>query len=124
MNEPKAVSIKKDGSASIAVGVGAVVLTDAIRLGGVNNFALEYKVSCTGTPNIKIEVMQCSDGVNFYVPDNMADVVTALADKDYHGAMIAPICVPWIRFRITEVTGIVTDSVMTINLSLQSKFPA
>jgi hypothetical protein len=99
-------------------------------MSNVDTFAVVYKVANTGVPNIKIEMEQAivlptTEGAadtNYVVPETVADVVTALADNLVHIKALGPVCVRYIRFKITEVTGIVADSVLTMNFSAQNRF--
>ncbi|MFA5165611.1 MAG: hypothetical protein WC481_08650 [Candidatus Omnitrophota bacterium] len=131
MNAPTIISVLTAAeSASIAVGAGLTVYTKAIDLSNVDQFALSYKVACTGVPNIKIEMEQSvvkptTEGAadaNFVVPETIADVDASLTDEDVHIKALSPVCVQFIRFKITEVTGVVADSVLTMNLSVQNRF--
>jgi hypothetical protein len=87
-------------------------------------FALEYQADCTGTPSAKIEMQQSSDNTNWYVPDNTADINSALADKNLHGVKLGPIPVRYMRLKVTELGGIITDLVVTFRLSVQKRFAA
>lgn len=131
MNSPTPSSITlASGSAALAVGAGATIYTKAIEMSNVDTFAVVYKVANTGVPNIKIEMEQAivlptTEGAadtNYVVPETVADVVTALADNLVHIKALGPVCVRYIRFKITEVTGIVADSVLTMNFSAQNRF--
>jgi len=110
------------GTDTVAVGKSAIAYSKSFRLIDLDSFALEYAVACTGTPNIKIELEQCTDDTNFYIPNTLAPVIDAVIDTIYHGAQLAPITVEYARFKITEVTGVVDDSVVTLNLVAQKRF--
>jgi hypothetical protein len=131
MNAPTVIAVQTAaGSASLAVGAGATIYTKAIEMANLDTFAVTYKVVNTGVPNIKIEMEQSiiaptTEGAadaNYVVPETVADVVTALADNNVHIKALGPVCVRYIRFKITEVTGVVADSVLTMNFSAQNRF--
>jgi hypothetical protein len=130
MNEPVEFKITLNGSQSITVGTSAIVYTDAFQFGDVDYFALVYKVACTGTPNIKIQMEQginlptnpnAADD-NFGVPKTFGNIETSLTSKTIQLMQLNPITVRYVRFKITEQTGIVTDTVVTMSFSLQKKF--
>jgi hypothetical protein len=128
-NGPIAIPVKLAGNTAIAVGVGATVYTDVITLYDLDTFALSYKAVCTGVPNVKIQMEQAivapaTEGaadVNYVVPEGIADIEAALTDQYIHHRAIFPVCLTYIRLKITEVTGTVTDTVLTINLVVQRK---
>ena len=107
----------------ISVGAGETAYSDAFLIVDQDTFALEYKVACTGSPNLKIQLQQrSSSSIDWYIPTNMPDVVPSLTDKNQHGIRLGPIPIAWIRFKITEQTSTVTDSVLTISLSVQKRY--
>jgi hypothetical protein len=128
-NGPAAIVINKAGSANIAVGAGATVYTDAVSLCDLNDFALSYIVTCTGTPNVKIELQQSfrkpvTEGAadTYYsVPETLAPIESSLTNKTIHHRQLSPVTVEFYRFKITEVTGLVSDTVVNMWLSVQRK---
>jgi hypothetical protein len=130
MNEPVAFSMKLAGSQNITLGSSAVIYTDTFRFGDVDYFALSYIVSCTGLPNLKIEMEQSivlpvaenAADVNFGVPKTIGDIETALTATTIKHMQLMPVTIPYVRFKITEQTGTVTDTVVKMWLSLQKKF--
>ncbi len=130
MNEPVSFIIKLAGSADIAVGASATIYTDTFIFGDVNEFALSYKVTCTGLPDVKIEMQQSitlpaienTDDDNFAVPKTVGDIETSLTSKAIQHMPLSPVTVKYIRFKITENTGLVADTVVNIWISLQKKF--
>ena len=130
MNGPDIKPVKLANSTSIAVGTGATVYTDVLDLAGLDTFALSYKVACTGTPNIKIEIEQgivkptnanAADD-NYATPETLAEINDALIDENIHHQAIFPVGIKYLRFKITEQTTTVADSVLTMNLSIQNRF--
>ena len=107
---------------TIAVGKGAVAYSKGFDLTDLDIFAMEYQAACTGTPNIKIEVEQCADGINWYAPDTLAETNPSLTDKTLHGCQLILITVRHMRIKFTELTDSVTDTVMTIGISVQKRF--
>jgi len=127
----------------IPIGATAVVYTDHISLCDLNDFALTYKVACTGTPNIKIELEQAMappivpNGVDddpspgsgvagkdsrFAVPETLAPIETSLTNKYTHHRQLAPVTVEFYRFKLTELTGTVTNTTIQMWLSVQRKW--
>ena len=131
MNGPNSYPVKLAGNAAIAVGAGATIYTDVVNLSGVDTFALSYKVACLpNTPNIKIEMEQgiekpatpniADDG--YVVPETVSEINASLVDELTHHQAIFPIAIKYLRLKITELTNTVTNSVLTINLSVQNRF--
>lgn len=132
MNEPVAYQMKLAGSAQIALGATTTVYTDTYRFGDADYFALSYKVACTGTPSVKIEMEQSivlpaagnenAADDNFGVPKTIGNIETALTSKTIQHMQLSPVTLTYVRFKITENTGTVTDTVVNMWLSLQKKF--
>ena len=130
MNEPKAFPMTLATSQDITLGSSAVIYTDSVKLGDVDYFALSYIVTCTGVPNLKIEMEQSivapatenAADSNFGVPRTVGDLVSALTAKTIQHQQLMPVTIPYVRFKITEQTTTVTDTVVKMWLSLQKKF--
>ena len=130
MNEPVIFDMKLARDTDIAVGISDTVYTDAFQFGDVDYFALVYVQTATGVPNIKIEMEQSTvrpatenaADSNYFVPRTVGDIESALTSKAKQGCQLTPITVQFIRFKITEQTGVVTDTVVNMQLSLQKKF--
>jgi len=122
----------------ITVSSSAVVYTDAISLCDLNDFALTYKATCTGTPNVKIELEQgiappiVPNGVDdnptagqdsrFATPETLNPIETSLTNKNIHHRQLAPVTVEFYRFKITDLSGY--DVVLNMWLSVQRKWSA
>lgn len=132
MNEPVAYQMKLAGNADIQLGSNGTVFTDAYRFGDADYFALSYIVACTGTPSVKIEMEQSivapaagnenAADSNFGVPKTIGNIETALTAKTIQHMQLSPVTLTYVRFKITENTGTVTDTVVNMWLSLQKKF--
>lgn len=130
MNDPIVFPQKLAGSENIIVPKNTTIWTDAFKFGDVNEFAIAYIQTATGIPNIRIQMEQsffppAVEGVtdpNFFVPKTVGDLEAALTSKAMQGGILMPICAPYIRFKITENTNLVTDTLVKIWLSLQKKF--
>lgn len=120
-NGPKSIS-----SEDVAVSKGAVAYSAAVDLCDLSDFALEYKVDCTGTPNVKLEIQQKSEHASsdWATSDTTADINSSVTDKNQHNCRLAPVPVRYARIKITELTDIVTDTVVTLRVSAQKKFAA
>lgn len=131
MNEPVSFQMKLAGNGDIVVPKNSVVYTDSFKFGDVDTFAISYIVSCTGLPNAKIQMEQSQVApvienvadVNFAVPRTVADIETALTSKTIQHAGLMPIPIQFVRFKITEQTDLVTDTIINMWLSLQKRFP-
>lgn len=131
MNGPIAIQATLGGSAAIAVPKSATVYTDAINIAGLDTFALTYVAACTGTPDLKIEIEQGivppaagnAADANFTAPVGLSAVEANLIAKTVSHKAISPVAVQFIRFKITEQTGTVTDTVVTMHLSALNRFP-
>lgn len=108
---------------TVSVGAGAVGYSDAFDLADCSSFGIEYIVTCTGTPGVKLEYQQRSDtDIDWYTPDNFAAIKASLTDKNQHGGILSPITVKYFRVKITELTTTVADTVVTIRISGQKRF--
>ena len=114
---------------NIAVGKGLTVYTNAVKFGGVNDFALSYIVTCTGIPSIRIQMEQ---GINkptienvadagFGVPKTVGDIETALTSKTIQHMQLTPVTLGYIRFKITDNDTGPTDTVVNMWITLQKK---
>lgn len=116
----------------IPIGSTAVVYTDHISLCDLNDFALSYKVDCTGTPNVKIELEQSfqapttdhASDTYYAVPETLAPIESSLTNKNIHHRQLSPITVEFYRFKLTEQTGLVTNTTIQLWLSVQRKWGA
>lgn len=127
-NGPVAKPITLAGALTIPVGISATVYTDHFVLTDLDQFTLSYIVACTGTPNLKIELEQSivvptanAVDANSVVPDNFSPVVTSITTKTQHHIVLSPAATEFGRFKLTETTGTVTDTVVTLSLSTQRK---
>lgn len=122
MNEPQAYTQKLSGSVNIAIPKGNFIYTDTFKFGGVNDFAIIYKMSGTGLPSVKIEMQQSVDGTNWFKPASVGDIATALTSQLLQGGPLQPICVSYIRFKITDLTNMVVDTIINMSVVIQPKF--
>ena len=58
MNEPTSFKITLAGNEDMLVPKSGVIYTDSFRFGDVDTFALSYMITCTGVPDIKIQMEQ------------------------------------------------------------------
>ena len=130
MNGPTAIPMKLAANEVIALGAGATIYTDVQRLDGLDTFALTYQATCTGTPNVKIEleqgltkpVPQNASDAGYAVPETLAEINEALVDKNIHHQAIFPVGLPYMRLKITELSGVTADTVLAMTLSVQNRF--
>jgi hypothetical protein len=117
---------------TIPIPASSVVYTDAISLCDLNDFALSYKVNCTGTPEVKIELEQSfqvptspnAADTYYAVPETLTPIETSLTNKNIHHRQLSPITVEFYRFKITELTGLVSDTTIQLWFSVQRKWSA
>jgi len=114
---------------NIAVAGEVAVYTKAINVAIGGFFTASYKAaSALGGINIKIEVQQSfklptvEGAADDYwsEPVNMQDVVASLTTEStvYH-ASIAPVPLPYLRFKITGLTGNSADCIVNLWLTKQ-----
>jgi hypothetical protein len=112
----------------ITVSSCAVVYTDAISLCDLNDFALTYKATCSGSPDMKIELEQGikaptnpnAADTSYAVPETLAPIETSLTNKNIHHRQLSPVTVEFYRFKLTDASGYST--VMNMWLSVQRKW--
>ena len=116
----------------IPLGASAVVYTDALSLCDLNDFALSYILTCTGTPDVKIQLEQSfraptnpnAADTYYAVPETISDIESSLTNKNIHHRQLAPVTIEYYRFKLTEQTGLVSDTIINIWLSVQRKWGA
>lgn len=131
MNEPTSFPITYQGSVNIPIAKNSVVYTDSFRFGDVDTFAVSYIISvATGIPNLRIQIEQSmvdatnknAADANFATPKTLPDIETTLTSKLIQHADFTPLCLLYVRFKITEQTNSVTDTQLKMWLNLQKKF--
>ena len=130
MNQPESFAVTLAGSEDISVPTSTAIYTDAYKFGDVEAFALIYLVACTGTPDLKIEMEQSrvaptTENIadsNFSVPTGSADIESSLTAKTIKHAPFTPLPILYVRFKITEQTDLVSDTVINVWISMQKKF--
>jgi hypothetical protein len=131
---PVKIGITTAGVVNYQIPIGAtqVVYTDHISLCDLNDFALSYIVDCSGTPGVKIELQQSfrvptnpnAADTYYSVPETLAPVEASLTNKLIHHRQLSPVTVEFYRFKLTELTGTVTDTTIQMWLSVQRKWSA
>ncbi len=110
---------------TITIGAGATGYSDAFGLIDLNDFSLEYKVAGTGIVSVKLRLQERQDtNRDWCIPDNMADIRPNVVDKNQHICRLAPLPGRYIRIEAIEQTKSVTDTVVTIRVIAQRKYPA
>jgi len=115
--------------ANITVAGEVAVYTKAIAVGYAKFFSLSYMAnSALGGINLKIEIQQSfrlptTEGATdtyWAEPVNMADIVASLTVENtiYHQSL-APIPLPFMRFKITGLTGNTSDTILKMWLTKQ-----
>ena len=134
-NGPAVVRIGKWNSTTgtpdytISIPASSTVYTDAISLCDLNDFALSYKLDCTGTPDVKIELEQSFQAPTnpnaadtyYSVPETLAPIESSLTNKTIHHRQLSPVTVEFYRFKLTEQTGLVADTTINLWMSVQRK---
>ncbi len=110
---------------TISLDAGGVGYSNIYEVIDLNDFSLEYKIACTGTPGVKLQLQERgSEDVDWCIPDNMADLKASITDKNQHLCRLAPLPARYIRIKATELTTTVDDTVVTIRIIAQRKYPA
>ena len=129
MNGPVAKSITLGGVAAIACTKNTAVYTDAIAINGCDEFALSIILTGTGAVSVKVEMQQGivapaagnAADANFVVPTGINDIISNLAVKTQVHIALAPLAIQWIRFKLTDLTNVSTDTVAVMNVSLMNR---
>lgn len=117
-----AISYKELIDSSVAIsGTTALARSNAVELPvGSADFALEYKFGPVGgTVEVKMEIEQSNDGVNYTVPDDFSGaLVSAANDTDRHIIAFSPRPTRFARILFTALTDNgVTTTIDVLNLS-------
>ena len=126
-NGPIYLNISENTSkvSTVAVGAGLTAYSDAFELIDLNDFSLEYKLAGTGILSVKLQLQQRqSKDVSWCIPDNMADIRPDVTDTNQHICRLAPLPGRYIRIVVIEQTTTVADTVATIRVIAQRKYPA
>ena len=108
----------------IALDPSGVGYSSAYEVIDLNDFALEYKIACTGTPGVKLQLQERgSEDVDWCIPDNAADLKASATDKNQHLCRLMPLPARYIRIKATELTTTVDDTVVTVRIIAQRKYP-
>jgi len=93
------------------------------------NFSLKYKAASDGTVLLKIELEVsdvlpttegAADATNYAVPENFADIESALADENLHIKNIAPPVAKYCRLKITGSGANDASTTLTATLIKQT----
>jgi len=110
---------------TISIAASGVGYSDIFELIDLNDFSLEYKIACTGTPGVKLEFQERgSADVDWCAPDNTAAIKASATDKNQHLCRLALLPARYVRIKATELTTTVDDTVITIRIIAQRKYPA
>ena len=122
-NGPKVLNPKglTTNYSEVSVGADATAYSDSWELIDLSSFSLFYEVACTGTPNIKLEIEESVDNSNWAAVDNSAAIKASLTDKNLHCTMLQLVTARYFRVKVTELTTTVSDSVLTLRLSVQRR---
>jgi hypothetical protein len=115
---PFVTQILSDDVVEIAVSLTDVVYSNTIDLNLGEYFSLAYKATSDGNVKLKLEWQESHDGTNFVVPVGFSDIVSALADENWHIAKLEPVCMPYGRIKIT---GLGAPSANDASTTLQLK---
>ena len=126
---PNITTILTAANASdIAVASTGVVYTAYFRLIKSVYFGIGYRaVSASGTPSITIQLEQSwtlpvtegSADTNYVIPVGISDIVTDLITETWNLKPLAPICMPYGRFKITGTGANPADTLVNIYLAEQ-----
>lgn len=115
---------------AIPIAATATVYSQSFLLGSSENYSLKYKAASSGTVNLKIELEVSdvlpttegsADATNYVVPENFADVESALADENLHIKNIAPPVAKYGRLKITGGAGNDNSTTLTSTLIKQTE---
>jgi len=114
---------------AVPVATTATVYTRSVLMGSGENFSLRYIATSDGTVLLKIELEisnvlptteGAADAVNYAVPENFADIESALADENLHYKNIAPPVAKYCRLKITGSGANDATTTLTATLIKQS----
>lgn len=112
-------------SSTISIGAAETGYSDAFELIDCDDFSLAYKIACTGTPDVKLQLQERVNSTdNWCIPDNMADLASSITDKNQHICRLAPLPARYLRIVAVEQTSVVDDTVVTVQIIAQRKFTA
>jgi hypothetical protein len=99
--------------------------SDIFELVDCDDFSIDYKITCTGTPSVQFQLyVKAGDDSDWVIPENTADINSSCTDKNAHLARLALPPARYIKILCTELTNSVTDTVVTIRIIAQRKYSA
>ena len=109
------------GVLEIAVASTATIYTKAISLTLGEYFALTYKATSDGAVKLQIQIEQSpvlpttegASDANFVIPEGFSDVESALATETQHIKKIEPICMKYMRLKITGLGAPLANAAST-----------
>lgn len=109
------------GVAAIPVASTAEVFTPVFSLKYGDAFGVELLAAVSsGTPDIKVELYQSMDGINFVEPDGMEDVAI-LGDTSRHIKQVTPVPAPYGKFRLKGQGSNPASATVTILMAIQEQ---
>lgn len=119
------ISESTEVTSTVAVGAGLTAYSDAFELVDLNDFSLEYKLAGIGILGVKLQLQQRqSKDVAWCIPDNMADIRPNIVDDDQHICRLGPLPSRYIRIVVIEQAILGVDTVVTLRIIGQRKYPA
>ena len=130
MNGPHHKAVTLASSAAIACTKNTVIYTDSINISNLDGFGLAIILAGTGAVSCKIEMEQSYKApavenvadANYVVPTGISDIISNLAVKTQNLIALSPLRMKYIRFKITELTNVSTDTVATMFLTFTNAF--
>lgn len=115
------------GVIEIPIASTATVYTRSINVKMGEYFAFAYKATSDGAVKLKIEIEQShvaptteeASDLKWVTPEGFSAIESALADENWHIAKIEPICLPFLRLKITGLGApLANDASTTLQLKL------
>ena len=119
-----------DGSPTIAIAGEVTVYTKSFKISWAEFFGLAYQAASTGSPNLKIELEQGyaepgtegSSDDDWVTPTGVSAIESALTAKTRKMKNLSPIPMPYIRFKITGLTGNPADVTLDLRLGVLENY--
>jgi hypothetical protein len=128
MNGPTSLKVTLAAATAMGITKNTAMYTDSIDIQNMSGFALSTILTGTGAVSCKIELQQsyqrpategAADG-SYVVPTGISDIISNLAVKTQSHIALSPVYMRYIRFKITELTNVSTDTVAVMMLNFSN----
>ena len=116
---PELVEVFNSAKTSHAITINGetTVYSTSVDLRKAEYFGVFFKAASGGTINLKLELQQSVDNVNWSDPIGMPDIDSSITDDTLYSKTLPVVFAPYLRFKITGLTGNAATTTLSIYLA-------